>query len=161
MRDTAFPGREVKKPRAGKPVSHFETKPVIFILAIAVLLAAVPVFALTLGRCAELADEAATNGKNVICGRDGWLFFVPELRHLGAGPFWGEDAARVSRAAKPEHADPLPAILAFKEELDKQGVELLLVPVPPKVVIYADMLDDDSSSRIDVNHQQFLSLIHI
>ncbi|HEX5444453.1 MAG TPA: hypothetical protein VFW87_11510, partial [Pirellulales bacterium] len=34
-----------------------------------------------------------------IAGQDGWLFFVPELRSLSAGLFWGESAAKVSRSS--------------------------------------------------------------
>ena len=89
---------------------------------------------------AALAAEAERAQTITIRGREGWLFFGPELRHIGVGPFWGEDAARVSRARKPENADPLPAILDFKRQLDTIGVELILIPVPPKSIVYADML---------------------
>jgi hypothetical protein len=51
---------------------------------------------------AQLASEAEAAGHLALAGRDGWLFLVAELRHLGAGPFWGADAARASRAPKPE-----------------------------------------------------------
>lgn len=49
----------------------------------------------------ELADKAASLSaarQNVFRGEDGWLFYAPELRSLGAGRFWGSDAVRVSRA---------------------------------------------------------------
>ena len=94
---------------------------------------------------AALAAEAERAQTITIRGREGWLFFGPELRHIGVGPFWGEDAARVSRARKPENADPLPAILDFKRQLDTIGVELILIPVPPKSIVYADMLASNLS----------------
>ncbi|MBE3096926.1 MAG: hypothetical protein IMZ44_07320 [Planctomycetes bacterium] len=90
--------------------------------------------------CAATAAEAEKAGALSVAGQEGWLFLTAELRHLGVGPFWGERAAKVSRAATPGHADPLPAILDFKQQLDKAGIELLLVPVPAKAVIYPDML---------------------
>ncbi len=88
------------------------------------------------------------------------MFFAPELRHVGAGRFWGADAAKVSQASLPEHADPLPAILDFKKQLDRAGIELLLVPVPPKAVIYPDMIAGaiplkNVPPRLDAAHQEF------
>src|SRR4051812_40129738 len=63
-------------------------------------------------------------------GVDGWLFFGGGLRLLSLGHFWGSDAAKVSRAHKPELADPFPAIADFHEQLKAHGIELLVVPVP-------------------------------
>lgn len=71
-------------------------------------------------------------------GNDGWLFFTAELRLFFVGRFWGDDAVRVCRAHKPELADPLPAILDFHQQLKARGIELLVVPVPPKAVIYPE-----------------------
>ena len=82
---------------------------------------------------ADLAAKVKAADKNydsVVAGRDGWLFFVPELRSVSVGKFWGANAKKVSRAVRPENADPLPAILDFKAQLAKAGVKLLLVPVP-------------------------------
>jgi alginate O-acetyltransferase complex protein AlgJ len=101
-----------------------------------------------------------------VSGKDGWLFFKTELRHLGAGPFWGPAAEKASAASRPEWQDPLPAILDFKEQLDKLGIELVLVPVPPKAVVYPEKLSDAVSAeegqpppRLDVNHQEFYRLL--
>ena len=68
-----------------------------------------------------------------VSGKEGWLFFGPELRFVSAGPFWGPAAAKVSKATKPEFADPLPAIVDFYRQLKKMGIELLNVPSPQSV----------------------------
>lgn len=91
-------------------------------------------------QCAALAQDAEAKGAMTVPGRAGWLFLAAELRHLGVGPFWGESAAKVSRALKPDQADPLPAIVDFHDQLTAMGVELLVVPVPPKAIIYPDGL---------------------
>ena len=91
-------------------------------------------------QCAALAQAAEAQGALTVPGCDGWLFLAAELRHLGVGPFWGESAAKVSRALKPDQADPLPAIADFHDQLTAMGVELLVVPVPPKAIIYPDGL---------------------
>ena len=73
-------------------------------------------------------------------GVDGWLFFGGELRLLSLGRFWGDDAAKVSRAHKPELKDPVPAILDFQQQLKARGIELVVVPVPPKAAIYPEKI---------------------
>jgi alginate O-acetyltransferase complex protein AlgJ len=92
---------------------------------------------------AELAATVATlEKKNAAAGAgvDGWLFFGGELRLLSLGRFWGEDAAKVSRAHKPELKDPVPAILDFQQQLKARGIELVVVPVPPKAAIYPEKI---------------------
>src|SRR5437588_8140654 len=73
-------------------------------------------------------------------GADGWLFFAGELRLLSLGRFWGDDARKVSRAHKPELTDPVPAIVDFQQQLKTRGIELLVVPVPPKAAVYPEKI---------------------
>ncbi|MDA1093423.1 MAG: hypothetical protein O3A25_09190 [Acidobacteria bacterium] len=108
----------------------------------------------------RLAAEAEQADRIAVSGVDDWVFFAPELRHLGAGRFWGADAAAVSRARQPADADPLPAIQDFKAQLDALGIELLLVPVPPKAAIYPDKVSASLEipipvPRLDPAHQEF------
>lgn len=110
-------------------------------------------------RCHELAEAASEGATQVVEGRDGWLFFAPELRHLGAGPFWGEAAAAASRAKRDDAKDPLPAIKDFHASLQALGVKLILVPVPPKAVARADKLIEGIVGRTDIQHQAFYTLL--
>jgi hypothetical protein len=108
----------------------------------------------------RLSAEADAADRIAVAGVDGWVFFGPELRHLGAGRFWGSDAAAVSRAQRPADADPLPAIQDFKRQLDELGIELLLVPVPPKAAIYPEKVSGSLTipipvPRLDPAHQEF------
>lgn len=73
-------------------------------------------------------------------GEEGWLFFAGELRLLSLGQFWGDEAAKVSRARNPELANPLPAILDFQHQLKARGIQLVVVPVPPKAAIYPEKI---------------------
>jgi hypothetical protein len=69
----------------------------------------------------ELAAKSrSAESKNaaVIPGVDGWFFLSSDIRFLSVGQFWGADAAKVSRAHKPESADPIPAIVDFHNELN-------------------------------------------
>lgn len=113
------------------------------------------------------AKKAADAGKSMaVVGADDWLFLNNELRHLGVGPFWGENAAKVSKA-KAKEADPLPVILDFKKQLDALGIELILAPVPPKAVIFPEKISDavkapadgKPPARLDTVHQEFYKLL--
>ena len=104
---------------------------------------------------ARCAKTSATGEGMTIPGAGGWLFLRAELRHIGVGQFWGEAAAKVSKASSPEKADPLPAIADFHAQLKAMGIELILAPVPCKALVYADKLGGSAEGRLDVVHQEF------
>ncbi|MCB1054264.1 MAG: hypothetical protein KDD11_01975 [Acidobacteria bacterium] len=92
-------------------------------------------------RLAKYSDFAAAEGRTVVAGNEGWLFFLPELQSLAAGPFWGPTDAQGQPRSQSD--DPLPAILDFRDQLEAAGAQLLLVPVPAKASLYPDRLFDD------------------
>ena len=110
---------------------------------------------------AEKAAEAEAQKTTVVSGKEGWLFFAPELRSLSVGQFWGEAARQVSRASNPEFADPLPVILNFKAQLDSAGIALIFVPIPAKATIYPEMISEHSTvaARTDEYHQKFYDIL--
>ncbi len=79
-------------------------------------------------------------GEMVISGQAEWLYFVPALRSLSVGEFWGAAAPAVSRARNAQWADPLPAIIDFHQQLATANITLLLVPVPTKAAVYPEHL---------------------
>lgn len=89
---------------------------------------------------AEKVSALEKKGAAVVIGTGDWLFLTNELRFLAQGPFWGPQAAQTSRARKPDVADPLAAIVDFHRQLRERGIELILVPVPPKAAIYPEKL---------------------
>src|SRR5262245_33777568 len=106
----------------------------------------------------ECSLKVAGSEAMVIPGKEGWYFFKGELRHVGAGEFWGPASEKVSMAGQPDSKDPLPAVLHYKEQLEKLGIDLVLVPIPPKAVIYPDKLLDSiktNDARLDSCHQEF------
>jgi len=112
---------------------------------------------------AAKVDAAKKSGATTIVGQDGWLFLPAELRHLSVGTFWGEAAKAVSMATSPDHADPLPPILDFRDQLKKAGIDLLIVPVPAKAAIYPEEIDpgtmNSESSRLDASDAEFLGVL--
>ena len=91
----------------------------------------------------ELAQKVQSSEKKnaAACAEpNGWLFFAAEFRLLSLGRFWGDEAPKVSRSHKPDLADPIPAIVDFQKQLKARGIDLLLVPVPPKAAIYPEKI---------------------
>jgi hypothetical protein len=88
----------------------------------------------------ELASTVQNLEKKNAAGAEagGWLFLTSELRFLSLGRFWGDEAPKVSRSHKPDRADPIPAIVDFQKQLKARGIDLLVVPVPPKAAIYPE-----------------------
>lgn len=77
------------------------------------------------------------------CGRDGWLFYPPDVRHLTGRPFLDERALDVRRRSgrtgeRPVRPDPLPAILRFHEQLAARGIALVIVPAPGKATVHPE-----------------------
>jgi alginate O-acetyltransferase complex protein AlgJ len=89
----------------------------------------------------KLSEIAAARKSEtpVVRGTWDWFYLPTELRHLAAGEFWGERAAGASQAARPENADPLPAILDFRDQLKQQGEGL------------------EARARLDDVHQAFFA----
>ncbi|MEY2564122.1 MAG: alginate O-acetyltransferase complex protein AlgJ [Verrucomicrobiota bacterium] len=129
----------------------------IFICAISAALAAGTAVQVPLSEAqqklrAELAGKVQVSEKKnaAACAEaDGWLFFAAEFRLLSLGTFWGDAAAKVSRSHKPDLADPIPAIVDFQKQLKARGIELLVVPVPPKAAVYPEKILPGFNVRTD------------
>lgn len=82
-------------------------------------------------------DKADDNDAFAIRGGDpSWRFLGNELKHLQHGDIGAADMATINA----EGTDPIPVIAKYNDELKALGVELLLVPVPPKASIYPEKL---------------------
>ncbi len=98
---------------------------------------------------ASKAQSSETKNAAASVEADGWLFFAAEFRLLSLGRFWGDEAPKVSRSHKPELADPIPAMVDFQKQLKARGIELLVVPVPPKAAIYPEKVAPGFDVRTD------------
>ena len=82
----------------------------------------------------------AGNRKTVI-GKDGWLYFQPALNAMtGYGPVTPEPDSVAKDPNREPWEGPTKAIKAFAKQLEGFGVELMLVPVPVKPMIYPEGL---------------------
>lgn len=84
-----------------------------------------------------------------------WLFVAKELQHLSHG-----DLANANLAAiNVEGTDPLPVIQQYGADLKALGVDLILVPVPPKAAIYPDKLSADLAATAGTSMKEFFAKI--
>ncbi|MBT3381849.1 MAG: hypothetical protein HN742_08950 [Lentisphaerae bacterium] len=112
---------------------------------------------------AEFARRAlSAEGTMTVPGRNGWFFHQTELRQMSLECFWGEAALAVDPDRKATHADPLAAIAAYHEACREHGVELWVLPIPAKSVVYPEHLlgtvtvnSKGDVPRIDSAHQRF------
>jgi hypothetical protein len=65
-------------------------------------------------------------GDKALLGRDGWFFYRPAVQYL------------IEPAPSSEQV--LAAVLAFRNELAKRGIKLLVMPAPNKASVYPEML---------------------
>jgi hypothetical protein len=83
-----------------------------------------------------LALGGASGVANVYLGRDGWLFFEPDVRHATLArehTIRGKEAARRQR-------DAVAAIVDLKKQLEARGIALVIVPTPVKPTVQPEML---------------------
>ena len=79
--------------------------------------------------------------EQVYIGRDGWLFYQPEVGYLTNEGFLSESFLRKrARGGEEVQPDPLKAILHFRDQLAARGIRLLLLPAPVKPMIEPERL---------------------
>lgn len=100
-----------------------------------------------------LTSSTGLGNEKAYIGRDGWLFYRPDVDYL-TGPGFLEPRVLHRRAlggkqhAAPPQPDPRPAIIEFHEQLARRGIKLIVMPVPSKSAIYPERL----SSRYDYSY---------
>lgn len=87
------------------------------------------------------AEKIANTSNSTIMGENDWLFLKNELSHISKGKFYGEAAAKTSVCPDSDRQDPIPAIVDFNNQLEKLGIKLYLMPVPPKAIVNANQVD--------------------
>jgi hypothetical protein len=93
-----------------------------------------------------LTRYGRVGNKRAIVGQDGWLYYTPGVLHVAGPGFLDGDLQRERELAErdaddaPIQADPRPAILDFNAALARRGIRLVLMPVPDKAAVEAELL---------------------
>lgn len=85
----------------------------------------------------ELFLEAFGKGnRRVVVGRDGWLYYRPDLEAVyGKGPRYIEPSSVAREVVDDSWQPPIPLIKGFSDHLASLDIELLVVPVPTKAML--------------------------
>ena len=88
-------------------------------------------------------------------GKPGWLFYRPDVEYAMGPPFLDpQQIAKRSQNSK-IHADPIPAILDFRDQLKARGIDLVIFPVPVKPVIDGEMLSANAKTGEALQNPSF------
>ncbi len=92
-----------------------------------------------------LSGWLGAGNERVYVGRDGWLFYRPDVEYLTGRGFLepAELERRVAGASEfeaPPHPDPRPAIRQLKRDLDLRGITLVVLPIPVKPTVHPGQL---------------------
>src|SRR5205085_8225470 len=78
--------------------------------------------------------------EQVYLGRDGWLFYRPDVDYVTGPPFL-ERKVMVHRAhVAAVQSDPVKAIVDFRDQLARRDINLIAVPIPMKPGVDASHL---------------------
>jgi hypothetical protein len=76
-------------------------------------------------------------GPLVIRGRDGWVFYRPDVEYLAEG---ATAVSAESSKVQDSRQKVLQAILTFRDQLKERGIDLVMVPMPNKSSVYPEKL---------------------
>jgi hypothetical protein len=92
------------------------------------------------------AEFLGLGNEQVYLGREGWLFYQPDVAYL-TGPGFLDPSFQRSRArsgdesaTKAVQPDPVKAILQFRDQLSDRGIHLVIMPIPVKPMIEPEFL---------------------
>ena len=92
-----------------------------------------------------LSGWLGAGNERAYVGRDGWLFYRPDVEYVTGPGFLSAThlkrrAAAASEWEQPPQADPRTAIVHFKRQLEARGILLIVVPTPTKPMIHPSQL---------------------
>ncbi|MGB8353792.1 MAG: hypothetical protein WCD79_07900 [Chthoniobacteraceae bacterium] len=99
------------------------------------------------------AASLGLGNEQVYIGRDGWLYYQPEVGYLTNEGFLSQNflraRARAGNTGEGVQPDPLKAIVQFRDQLAARGIHLLLLPAPVKPMIEPEHLSARYGPKFD------------
>ncbi|MBU0679482.1 MAG: hypothetical protein KJ626_15385 [Verrucomicrobia bacterium] len=94
-----------------------------------------------------LSRWLGAGNEQAYCGRNGWLFYRPDVDYVTGHPFLdprqlAKRAATGSEWQTPPQPDPRLAIISFKNQLFDRGISLIVVPTPVKPVVHPSQFSE-------------------
>jgi len=87
-----------------------------------------------------LVGKLRGGNEQVFLGRDGWLFYRPDVDYITGPSFLAAARLKQRSHATGIQPDPVKAIVQFRDQLAARGIDLVVMPVPVKPTLEGQML---------------------
>jgi hypothetical protein len=104
---------------------------------------------------AILTQDFHAGTEQVYPGRDGWLFYRPDIDYITGPPFL--DSAQLKQRAREAgvQPDPIKAIVDFRDQLAARGIDLIVMPVPVKPCVDGEMMNASAKQKRALQNASF------
>lgn len=103
-----------------------------------------------------LTGKLRVGNEQVYLGRDGWLFYRPDVDYITGPPFLDPSQMRHRARAHQVQPDPVKAIVDFRNQLATRGIDLIVMPVPTKPGIDADKFSTSTEGGAPLHNTSFI-----
>jgi hypothetical protein len=104
----------------------------------------------------QLTEKLGVGNEQVYLGRDGWLFYRPDVDYITEPPFLDPSRMRHRTHADRVQPDPVKAIVEFRNQLAARGIDLIAMPVPAKPGIDANKLAPRAADNAPLHNASYL-----
>lgn len=105
---------------------------------------------------ALLTDKFQAGNEQVYPGRDGWLFYRPDVDYITGPPFLDPSQLRRRAHVARVQPDPVKAVVDFRNQLAARGIDLIIVPVPMKPGVDTEKLSPRAEQTAPLHNASFL-----
>jgi hypothetical protein len=102
-----------------------------------------------------LTGKLGAGNEQVYLGRDGWLFYRPDVDYITGRPFLDPPSLRQRAHATTVQPDPVKAVVDFRDQLAARGIDLIAVPIPMKPGAESDKLSPRAKSNTILQNASF------
>ena len=102
-----------------------------------------------------LVGRLGAGNEQVYLGRDGWLFYRPDVDYLTEPGFLEPARLKQRSHAADVQPDPVKAIVQFRDQLAARGIDLLVLPVPTKASIEGEKLSAKAQPAETLQNRSF------
>jgi alginate O-acetyltransferase complex protein AlgJ len=98
-----------------------------------------------------LTGMLRAGNEQVYLGREDWLFYRPDVDYLIGSPFFDPFWIKRRTLSAAVHPDSVKAIVDFRDQLARRGIELIVMPTPVKPSVAPKKLASNSSAALVEN----------
>ncbi len=107
-----------------------------------------------------MAGWLGSGNERVYIGREGWLFYRPDVEYITSRRFLdpGQLERRVAAAsewATPPQPDPREALIRFHRDLQARRIRLVVMPTPVKPGVHPEMLASGAEGSVVLQNPSF------